>query len=117
MSTSPIFPISRSEAREVIKLILNGDLDEALTLFSERFGIRKPRYKIGLPKGKSKVWACYDPKRNMICFRDRSAMRNPFIVLHELYHVLRYRGGKHRGTEWKADQFALEFIKYAVGED
>ncbi len=109
------FPLSREEARRIVRLILDGDLDEALELFCERFGVRKPRYRVGLPRGKSRVWACYDPKRHMICFRDRSSMRNPFIVLHELYHVLRFRGGEHRGAEWKADEFAAAFIRYAGG--
>jgi hypothetical protein len=38
-------------------------------------------------------------------------MRNPFIVLHEFYHVIRFKMGKHRGTEKLADEFALVFLK------
>jgi hypothetical protein len=31
-------------------------------------------------------------------------------MLHEFYHHLRYYAGHHRGTEKKADKFALDFI-------
>ena len=109
------FPLSREEARKFIILILDGDIDEALDIFSKAFKIRRPSYRVGLPSGHYKAYACYDAKRNLICFKDRYVMRNPFIILHELYHALRFRGGKHRGTEKKADEFAKRFILYAMG--
>jgi hypothetical protein len=35
---------------------------------------------------------------------------NPFIILHEFYHHLRYRGMEHRGSEKSANSFASKFI-------
>ena len=107
-------PISQEEARKFLILVIDGKLEEALELFSRAFGIRCPSYKVGLPSGHYKAYACYDSKRNMICFKDRVAMRNPFIVLHELYHALRSKSGRHKGTERKADEFAEKFIIYAL---
>jgi len=36
---------------------------------------------------------------------------DPFIVLHEFYHCIRMFFMEHKGTEKKADRFALDFIK------
>lgn len=83
-------------------------------MFSKSFSIKKPFFRIGLPKGKSGVLACYEPKKNIIYIRDRKVMRNPFIILHELYHVTRIFMGKHRGTERKANEFARQFLRYAI---
>jgi hypothetical protein len=96
---------------EIINLILEGKTEEAISKLAEFYNVKPPKIKIGLPKGKNFALAVYDPFKNTIYFKKEEYMRNPFIVLHEFYHVIRFRMGKHRGTERYADEFALLFLK------
>ena len=66
---------------------------------------------MGVVKGRSKgVQAVYSPNRKEILAANAD-LYDPFTILHEFYHHLRYFGGEHRGTEKHADRFAIEFIK------
>ena len=63
-------------------------------------------------KGRSKgVQAVYSANRKEILAAKREYLYDPFTILHEFYHHLRYFGGEHRGTEKHADRFAVEFIQ------
>ena len=63
-------------------------------------------------KGRSKgVQAVYSANRKEILAAKREYLYDPFTILHEFYHHLRYFGGEHRGTEKHADRFAIEFIQ------
>jgi hypothetical protein len=99
------------DKNEIINLILEGKTEEAINILSDFYKVKPPKIKIGLPKGKSYALAVYDPFKNIIYFKKEEYMRNPFIVLHEFYHVIRFKMGKHRGTEKLADEFALLFLK------
>ncbi|HLI46269.1 MAG TPA: hypothetical protein VKU94_03665 [Geobacterales bacterium] len=103
--------VNEINKKEIVEMILNGKTEEALRLLSEYYGIESPNLKVGLPRGKNYVLACYVPKKNTIYFKKGEYMRNPFIVLHEFYHAIRFSMGKHRGNEKLADEFAINFLK------
>ncbi len=92
-------------------MIANGEIEAAIQLACDRFGIVPPKIRVGLPKRESKVYACYQPRNKTIYFADGDVMRNPFVAMHEFYHHLRIHQGKHRGTEKLADAFALSFLQ------
>jgi hypothetical protein len=115
MSNKNLFPLSNHEASMVIRMIINGDTDDALKFMSTFYHIDPPKSVIGLPRNKCfKAYACYVPSKHTIYFRDAESFRNPYIVLHEFYHVIRSAVGKHKGTEKYADEFAKKFIQYAL---
>ncbi len=94
-----------------VELIIQGRPDEALTILSKHYKIRKPRIIVGLPKKCKHAYGCYVNKTQTIHVKSSSEYTNPFIILHEYYHHIRSRLGKHRGTEKHADQYALKAIK------
>lgn len=98
-------------AFRVVKLILEGEIKKALDLLSEYYGIKPPRFVVKRPKGIGKALAVYMPRKETIYFTKGEYIYNPFIVLHEFYHHLRFFGGKHRGTEKGADSFAMCFLE------
>jgi hypothetical protein len=96
-----------------VHLILGGETEKAIEILSKNYKISTPKLKVGLPKGrKAKALGCYSPKSSTISVRDRNALRDPFVILHEFYHHMRTSiDKKHKGTEKKADKFAIELIK------
>ncbi len=96
---------------KVVALILNGRIDEALKMVCDAYGKSPPKVKIGRIKGHDKALAVYDAKRETIFVSDGTLIRDPFIMLHELYHHLRMFAGKHRGTEKHANRFAKSFLR------
>jgi len=94
----------------VVKLILDGRVEDALRKLSEWYGVSVPRVKIGRVKGRSRYPAVYLVKSKTIVVQDASLYNNPHVILHEFYHHLRNVGGRHRGTEGNADRFAKAFI-------
>ncbi len=99
------------EKARVVQLILRGRTKEAMRLVCESFGKQPPKMKVGRVKGQGRALAVYLPRRSTIYFSDGSLTRNPFVVLHELYHHIRFLAEKHRGTEKHANKFAMEFIR------
>ena len=97
-------------AYRVVKLILEGHVEDALRELSEWFGVSAPRIKIGRVRGRSRNPAVYLVKNKTIVVQDASFYNNPHVILHEFYHHLRNVGGRHRGTEGNADRFARAFI-------
>ncbi len=98
----------------VIGLIASGEAEEALRLLSGFYGVKVPGVRIGLPRGCYRAYACFVPGKWTIFFRDAEVYRDPFTVLHEFYHAMRYRLGKHRGTERHADHFAADLLRRAA---
>lgn len=81
-------------------------------MLSERYRVERPKLGVGVFKGRSKgVLAVYSPARKEILASKREHLYDPFTILHEFYHHLRYFGERHRGTEKLADKFALDFIE------
>ncbi len=97
---------------KAVKMIVEGRCEEALKLLSEFYGVETPAVRVGLPKGHARALGCYDPYRRLICLKSSREFYDPFVVMHEFYHHLRFFGGKHRGTERGANEYALNSIKY-----
>ena len=97
----------------IVQLILNGQAEKALTLLAKNYKVSTPKLKVGLPKGrKANAFGCYTPKDATISVFNSDVTGNPFVILHEFYHHLRTSiDKKHKGTEKKADKFAMEFIE------
>lgn len=111
MKTSMEFPETETQAL-IVKMILNKRTEESLQLLSNFYNIQPPEVIVGTIKGKRKtVHAVYVGNRKRIYATNSDIFYNPFVILHEFYHHLRYRGMEHRGSEKSADNFAIRFIK------
>lgn len=96
----------------VVAMILDSRPEDALDLLSQWYRIDRPRLGVGVVEGKTKgVAAVYSLRRKEILAAKREYLYNPFVMIHEFYHHLRSRSGRHRGTEKEADRFAVEFIR------
>ena len=98
---------------QIVRLILNKDVEQALVLLSKYYHVTVPKVKVGLPKGRKKhVYGCYTSKNQTISVLNSDVLGNPFVILHEFYHHLRSRSvdRQHRGTEKNANKFAAEFL-------
>lgn len=92
--------------------ILDSNPDLALDLLCEYYRVERPKLGVGVVKGRSKgVQAVYSARRKEILAARREFLYDPFTILHEFYHHLRYFGDDHRGTEKYADKFAIDFIR------
>ncbi|MCP8314903.1 MAG: hypothetical protein H3Z53_11125 [archaeon] len=95
----------------IVATILNAQPEKAIALLSRHFHIEEPKIRVGVFKGRSKgIRAAYSAKRKEILAAKREYLYDPFTILHEFYHHLRYFDNEHRGTEKHADKFALDFI-------
>jgi hypothetical protein len=95
----------------VVAMILDSRPEEALDLLSKWYRVERPKLGVGVVEGRTKrVAAVYSLRRREILAAKREYLYNPFVMIHEFYHHLRSRGGRHRGTEKEADRFAVEFI-------
>lgn len=91
--------------------ILDSKTEKALELLCEHYHVEVPKLGVGVVKGRSKgVLAVYSANRKEILAVSQEYLYDPFVMLHEFYHHLRYFAGHHRGTEKNADRFALDFI-------
>ena len=97
----------------IVSLILQGQTEQALELLAKSYKVNTPKIRVGLPKGhKAKASGCYTTKDATIFVRNSDTMVNPFVILHEFYHHIRTSiDKKHKGTEKKANRFAIEFIE------
>lgn len=110
MKTTMEFPETKTQAL-IVKMILNKRTEESLQLLSNFYNIQSPEVIVGTIKGKRKtVHAVYVGNQKRIYATNSDIFYNPFVILHEFYHHLRYRGMEHRGSEKSADKFALHFI-------
>ncbi len=94
-----------------VRLILDCRPEEAVEIVSKHYGVRPPRLRVGLPKRCLRALGCYVARTRTIHVRSRREYCDPFVIMHELYHHLRFRMGKHRGTERGADEFALSAVR------
>jgi len=95
----------------VVALILDFRTEEALDTLSKWYRISSPKLGVGVVEGRTKgVAAVYSTRRKEILAAKREYLYNPFVMIHEFYHHLRSRSGRHRGTEKDADKFAMDFI-------
>ena len=95
-----------------VKMILEGRAEEALERLSRHYRVQTPRLRVGLPKRCRKAYGCYVAREKTIYLRSSEEYTNPFVVMHEFYHHIRWRLGSHRGTEKHADRYARESILY-----
>ena len=110
MKTSMEFPQTETQAL-IVTMILNKRTEESLQLLSNFYNIQPPEVIVGTIKGKRKtVHAVYVGNLKRIYATNSDIFYNPFVILHEFYHHLRYRGMEHRGSEKSADNFAKRFI-------
>jgi len=95
----------------IVATILDTDPERALDMLCEYYKVDRPRLSVGVVKGRSRgVQAVYTASRKEILAANREYLYDPFTILHEFYHHLRYHGTRHRGTEKYADKFAEGFI-------
>ena len=95
----------------VVATILDRNPELALDLLCEHYRVDRPALAVGVVRGRSRgVLAVYTPSRKEILASSRESLYDPFTILHEFYHHLRYHGMKHRGTEKHADRFAGSYI-------
>jgi len=92
-------------------MILDSKPEDAISLMCKWYRVPRPRLLVGVLEGKTKgVAAVYSVRRREIRAARREYLYDPFVIIHEFYHHLRFTSGKHRGTEKQADKFALDFI-------
>lgn len=96
----------------VVALILDSKTEEAIKVLSRWYKVEEPKLGVGVVEGRTKgVAAVYSRHRKEILAARREYLYDPFVMVHEFYHHLRTVGGKHRGTERQADEFARGFIR------
>src|SRR2546426_5798348 len=83
----------------------------ALDLLSRHYRVDMPALRIGLPPGEKRALGCYVHREKTIYISSQEYLYDPYVLIHEFYHHLRNVGGKHRGTERHAKEFALSFLK------
>ena len=117
---SPSSPGPRSGFNEanfqgrIVRLIaLDRKPEEALDALCAYYRVERPVLRIGLPKGEKRALGCYVHRERTIYMSSEEYMFDPYVLIHEFYHHLRHVGGKHRGTERHARDFALSFLKSA----
>src|SRR3989442_14460056 len=80
-------------------------------LFCRHYRVDMPALRIGLPRGEKKALGCYVHREKTIYISSQEYLYDPYVLIHEFYHHLRNVGGKHRGTERHAKEFALSFLR------
>ena len=106
-------PVNGKDFQEkVVRLIsIDKKPEDALDLLSLYYRVEKPLLRIGLPKGEKKALGCYVQRERTIYISREEYLYDAYVLIHEFYHHLRNVGGKHRGTERHAKEFALSFLK------
>lgn len=109
-----IFPVTSAENEfqdTVVRLItIDKKPEDALELLSTHYRVQKPLLRIGLPKGEKRALGCYSQRDKTIYISREEYLYDAYVLIHEFYHHLRHVGGKHRGTERHARDFALGFL-------
>jgi len=88
--------------------------EDALDLLCQHYRVERPLLRIGLPKGEKRALGCYVHREKTIYISKEEYLYDPYVLIHEFYHHLRNVGGKHRGTERHAKEFALSFLRNAT---
>jgi hypothetical protein len=95
---------------KIVTLILSGKPEVALRILSEKYSIAPPKLRVGKVKRFSSGLGVYVHSENTIYVSSRKALNDPYVILHEFYHHLRYISGTHKGTEKYAQRFADDFV-------
>jgi len=103
---------TETEFHQKIVQLISADKnpEEALDLLSSHYRVDRPQLRIGLPKGEKRALGCYVHRERTIYISSQEYLYDPYVLIHEFYHHLRSVGGKHRGTEKHARDFALGFL-------
>jgi hypothetical protein len=107
------FDEANFQGRIVRLIALDRKPEEALDALCAYYRVERPALRIGLPKGEKRALGCYVHRERTIYMSSEEYMFDPYVLIHEFYHHLRHVGGKHRGTERHARDFALSFLKNA----
>lgn len=91
-------------------IIIQRQPEKALDLLSKHYRVERPLLRIGLPRGEKKALGCYVHREKTIYISNSKYLYDPYVLIHEFYHHMRNVGGKHRGTERHAKEFALSFL-------
>ena len=96
---------------KIVQMILDGKTENALEKLSEFYRVETPQITVGTIKKKRRtVYAVYVPQERKIYALNSDIFCNPFVILHEYYHHIRSRLGRHRGSERHANMYAKDFI-------
>jgi hypothetical protein len=96
----------------IVRMILEGHPEEALSSLSAHYEIEGPELRVGTVKRHRKVLAVYVHKEKRIYVSKSDLLRNPFVILHEFYHHLRASNTpRNEQVEKRADSFALAYIQ------
>jgi hypothetical protein len=96
---------------KIVQMILDGKTENALEKLSEFYQVETPKITVGTIKRKRRtVYAVYLPTEKKIYALNSDILYNPFVILHEYYHHIRSRLGRHRGSERHANMYAKSFI-------
>jgi hypothetical protein len=96
----------------IVRMILDGHPEEALSSLSAHYEIEMPQLRVGTVKRHRKVLAVYVHREKRIYVSKSDLLRNPFVILHEFYHHLRASNTpKNEQVEKRADSFALAYIQ------
>jgi Zn-dependent peptidase ImmA (M78 family) len=113
-SALPEEPDEAEFHRRIVRLIATERRpEEALDALCSHYRVGRPALKIGLPKGEKRALGCYVHRDKTIYMSSEEYLFDPYVLIHEFYHHLRHVGGRHRGTERHARDFALNFLKNA----
>ncbi len=113
----PEIPVHEKDFQEkVVRLIsIDKKPEDALNLLCLHYRVAKPLLRIGLPKGEKRALGCYVQRERTIYISREEYLYDAYVLIHEFYHHLRNVGGKHRGTERHAKEFALSFLRNTTG--
>jgi len=104
---------ARFQGRIVRLIAVERKPEEALDALCAHYRVERPALRIGLPKGEKRALGCYVRNERTIYMSSEEYFFDPYVLIHEFYHHLRHVGGKHRGTERHARDFALSFLRNA----
>ncbi len=88
--------------------------EEALDALCAHYRVDRPNLRVGLPKGEKRALGCYVHRDRTIYMSSEEYLFDPYVLIHEFYHHLRHVGGKHKGTERHARDFAISFLRGAL---
>ena len=112
--TARVSPEDAAFQARIVKLIAVARRpEEALDALCAHYRIETPSLRIGLPKGERRALGCYVHRERTIYMSSEEYLFDPYVLIHEFYHHLRYVSGKHRGTERHARDFAIGFLRNA----
>lgn len=95
----------------IVQMILDKKTEDALEKLSEFYRVDIPQITVGTIKKKRRtVYAVYVIQEKKIYASNSDIFYNPFVILHEYYHHISSKLGKHRGSERHANMYAQGFI-------